>query len=378
MKLPKEFSLGEIAAAVGGRVEGPPETKVVNVAESPFQAGPGDLALMFDQKLIKRISECRASAVVVPEGVKTDLPSVVVQRPLLALQRMLAALQPKRFQPGPGIHPSAVVDSSCQLGEGVAVGAGVVLGPGTKVGKGTIIMPGCLIGGKVTIGENCLLHQGCLVADYVQIGNRVVLQQGASIGSDGFGYVTERPSNMERRMAGNNELSDDPNPLLKIPQIGTVIIEDDAEIGSNATIDRATIGATVIGKGSKIDNLVMVAHNVRMGREVIVVSLSGIAGSVTLGDRAIIAGHVGIKDHLSVGKDAIVEGKAAVMRDIPEGEVVVGVPAIPVKEHFTQLAITRKGPKMYDELRQLQKRVTELERLLEERQLARAGEDDRH
>jgi UDP-3-O-[3-hydroxymyristoyl] glucosamine N-acyltransferase len=192
------------------------------------------------------------------------------------------------------------------------------------------------------------------------------MQQGASIGSDGFGYVTQNMSNLEKRMAGRTDLSDEPNMPLKIPQIGTVIVEDDVEIGSYTTIDRATMGATTIGKGTKIDNLVMIAHNVRLGKEVLIVSQTGVAGSVVVGDRVVIAGHVGIKDHLNIGKDAIVEGKAGVMKDVGEQEVVVGSPALPAREFMSQYAVFRKGPQMYDELRALKKRVEELEKLCQQ------------
>lgn len=369
MKLPREFSLAEIAAVTGGKVEGPSDIKVHSVALSPWEAQPGQLALIFDLKLLRHLDTCKASAVVVPPGVKVDFPKVVVQRPLLALQKMLSAVAPRRYFPEPGIHPSAVVDESCQLEEGVAIGPKVVVGPGTKIGKGTRIMAGCVIGGQVSIGQNCLLHPGCLIADYVQIGHRVIFQQGASIGSDGFGYVTEKPSNLEKRIAGSRDLSDEPNPHLKIPQIGTVIIEDDVEIGSNATIDRATMGATIIRQGTKIDNLVMIAHNCQIGKESIIVSLSGLAGSTHIGERAIIAGQVGIKDHIRIGKDVIVEAQSGVMRDIEDMEVVCGSPAVSHREFMTTVAMNRKGEQIYRDLRALQKQVARLESQLAQRQL---------
>ncbi|MBI4533328.1 MAG: UDP-3-O-(3-hydroxymyristoyl)glucosamine N-acyltransferase [Candidatus Melainabacteria bacterium] len=371
MKLPKELSLGEIALLVGGRVEGPPHIRVSRLSTSPLLACDGDLTIAFDPKVLREISHCRASGIVVPEGVKTSLPTIVVERPLLALQKMLSTIAPKRYLPEPGIHPTAIVHPTCDVSPDVGIGPLVVVGPKTKIGRGTRIMSGCIIGGEVAIGEDCLFHPGCLIADYVQIGNRVILQQGASLGADGFGYVTERPSNMELRMAGIQELSDEPNPLIKIPQIGTVVIEDDVEVGSHATIDRSTMGATVIGAGSKIDNLVMIAHNSKIGKEAIIVSMTGIAGSVTIGDRAILAGHVGVKDHINIGKDAIIEGKAGVMKDVADGEVVVGSPAMPAREYFTQIAHIRKSPKIYSELKALQKKVAELEALLANHQLAR-------
>jgi UDP-3-O-[3-hydroxymyristoyl] glucosamine N-acyltransferase len=374
MKLPKELSLAEIAHLVNGKVQGSPATKVSAVALDPFKAKDGELAIVFDPKLIRRLGECTATALVVPEGVKTDLPRVEVVRPLLALTKMLAAVAPKRFLPAAGIHPTAIVDPSCEIGENVAIGPYVVIGPHTKIGNNTVVMASCVIGGAVEIGQNCLLYPSCLIADYIRIGNRVILQQGASLGSDGFGYVTERPSNLELKMTGSKDFSDDPNPLLKIPQIGTIIVEDDAEIGSYTTIDRATMGATIIGQGSKIDNQVMIAHNTRIGREAIVVAHASIAGSCVIGDRAVLAGHCAVKDHIKIGKDAIVEGASGAMRDVPDNGVVAGTPAIPAREYFTILAHERKLPELSSELKELKKKVAQLEALLSERRLVAQGE----
>jgi UDP-3-O-[3-hydroxymyristoyl] glucosamine N-acyltransferase len=228
-----------------------------------------------------------------------------------------------------------------------------------------------MIGGKAKIGEDCLIHQGVMIADYVKIGNRVILQQGASIGADGFGYVTARPSNLEMRQNGdlNAQLSEEANPLIKIPQTGTVVIEDDVEVGSNTCIDRATMGATVIGAGTKIDDMVMIAHNCRFGRECIVVAGTAIAGSCTFGDRVVLAGQVGIKDHIRVGKDAMILAQAGVMEDVAAAAVVVGSPAIPVKEKFTQIAYTKKLPSMAKELKEMRKKIEQLEKALLERQL---------
>lgn len=358
------MSLAEIAQLIGGKVEGDGSIKVSEFATAPTTAKAGQIAIIFDAKLVKHIAACQASAVVVPDGIKTDLPKIVVKRPLLAMQKILAALQPKRYLPEAGVHPTAVVAADAELAEGVAVGPLVVIGPQTKIGRGTKIMAGTIIGGKAVIGENCLFHPGCLIADYVQIGNRVIMQQGASIGSDGYSYVTERPSNLERRVAGIKELDTEPNPHLKIANIGTVIIEDDVEVGSNATIDRATIGATIIGKGTKIDNLVMIAHNCRVGKEVLMVAQTGVAGSCNIGDRAILAGQSGIKDHINIGADVVLEAKTGVMKDIEAGQVYCGTPAFPMREFFEQVAHLRKAPQVFSEVRALQKKVAELEAMI--------------
>jgi UDP-3-O-[3-hydroxymyristoyl] glucosamine N-acyltransferase len=362
-----EMTLAQVAAVIGGRVQGPADLKVSSVAPSPMSATSSDLAFIFEKELLKRLSDCHAAAIIVPEGVEADRPLIFVERPTLAIQKMLSAAPTSRHFPPKGVHATAIIDPSVELGEGVAIGPYVVIGPKTKIGARTIIMASTVIGGDVKIGDNCLLHPACLIADAVVIGNRCILQQGANVGSDGFGYVTERPSNMELKIAGKTEgFSDKPNPLLKIPQLGTVVIEDDCEIGSCATIDRGTLGATHIGAGSKIDNLVMVAHNCRIGREVIVVGQAAIGGSTKIGDRAIIAGNAGIKDHTDIGSDAIVSAMAGVMKDIPANDVQVGVPALPMREFFTQVAHIKRLPKLNSDLKALQKRVAELEKKLAE------------
>lgn len=370
MKLPKDLSLKEIAFFIGGKVEGNADTKVSTFAMNPLNAKEGDLAVLFDKAYLKRIDECKATAAIVPTGTKCSMPHITVDRPLLAMQRMLGAMQPKRFLPPKGIHPTAVVDETATLGEGVALGPHVVVGPGSSIGDNTIVMANCVIGGKVTIGRNCLLHPGVLVADYTQIGNRVIMQQGASVGSDGFSYVTEKTSNIERRLAGIKELSKEQNSNLKIPNIGNVVIEDDCEIGANATIDRATVGSTKIGAGTKIDNLVMIAHNCNIGKDVLVIAHSAVAGSCKIHDRAILAGQVGLKDHITIGADAIIEAQAGVLSDIAEDAVVVGSPAMNAREHLTNVAYSRKGEQMYKQLRALQKKVDELEAKLNGKAMA--------
>ncbi len=365
MRLPMEMTLAQVAQVIGGRVKGPSDLKVSAVAPSPLAATSTDLAFIFEKELLKRLDDCKAAAVIVPEGIEADRPLILVERPTLAIQKMLAAAPNKRHFPAKGIHPTAIIDPSAKLEADVAIGPYVVIGPNTTIGARTKIMASTIIGGDVMIGEDCLFHPACLIADGIQIGSRCIFQQGANVGADGFGYVTERPSNMELKIAGKTEgFSDAPNPLLKIPQIGTVIIEDECEIGSCATIDRATLGATRIGKGSKVDNLVMIAHNVTLGREVIVVGQAAIGGSTKIADRSVVAGNVGIKDHIEIGKDAIVSAMAGVMKDIPEGDVQVGVPAVPIREFFTQVAHVKKLGKMISDMRTLQKKVAELEKAL--------------
>lgn len=364
--------MAQIAGFIGGKTHGPADLAVTGIAVDPFEAVEGDIALVIDKQVIARLNEIKASVVISPFGTEKSHPDraiILVERPKLAIQKICTALQPKKFVPEKGIHPTAVVDPTCEIAETAAIGPLVVIGPNTKVGAGTVIMANSVIGGKVTIGEKCFFHPGCLVADYVKIGNRVTLQQGASIGADGFGYTTEKPANAELMMAGVKELPDVRNPLLKIPQVGIVIIEDDVEVGSNTTIDRATIGATIIGAGTKIDNLVLVAHNCRLGTDTIIVGQTAIGGSCTIGDRAILAGGVLVKDHVKIGKDVIIEGGAAVIKEVPAQEVHAGIPSIPAREHFKSLAQVKRLPRLVDEVKELKQRLVQLEKQLLEKQL---------
>jgi len=371
MKLPTELTLSQIAHIIGGRVHGTPDLKVGSFAISPLAAKEGDIALVFEPALLKVLDQCKASAVIVPEGTQADRPMILVERPTLAIQRILTAVQPKRHAPEKGVHSTAVVDPTAELGEGVAIGAHVVIGPRTKLGAKTKVLPGTYIGADVTIGEDVHISSNCSILDGIKIGNRVILHPGVCLGSDGYGYVTEKVNNMERRIQGIRELSDEANPHLKIPQIGGIVIGDDVEIGANTTVDRATMGATTIGNGTKIDNLVMIAHNCTIGKDVLIIAGTMVAGSCTIGDRAILAGGVGLKDHLKIGKDAILEGRAGAMRDVPEGDVQSGVPCVPHTDHMKQIAAVRRLPQMMSDFKTLQKRVAQLEQQLLERQLSK-------
>lgn len=375
MKLPKEVSIQEVAMLVGGKVSGDATAKAGAVSLSPMEAGEGDVVFLFDPKLLDRIDDCHASIKIIPSGSKCASPCVYVDRPLLALQKVLSFFPAKRYYPEPGIHPTAIVDPSCQLGKDLAIGPYVVIGPHCKIGDKVKIMTGCVIGGEVEIGENSLLYPGCLVADHVKLGKRVILQQGAVLGSDGFAYVTQKESNLERRLRGEFNLVAESNPHLKIPQIGTVVLGDDVEVGSCATIDRATMGATTIGRGSKIDNQAMIAHNAKIGEEVLIIAQVAVAGSCKIGDRSILAGQAGISDHVNVGRDAIVQGTAGVMREVSDEQVVAGTPAIPTKEFMTHAVLSRRLPKMHDDIKKMKKEIEELKALLKHSQFAAAGKD---
>jgi len=364
MRLPQAMNLAQIAGLIGGRVHGDSSILVESVSPSPMNAKAEDLAFVFEQKLVKKLAQCKAIAVVAPFGTEVDYPErniILVERPNLAIQKVLTALAPKRFYPEKGVHATAVIDPSVSLGADVAIGPYVVIGPKSKIGDRTIIMAHCVIGGAVEIGEDCLFHPSCLIADYTKIGKHCIFQQGASMGADGFAYVTEKASNFEKNIAGAKDFSEEANPLLKIPQIGTVVIEDNVEVGSYATIDRATMGATVIGQGTKIDNLVMVAHNNRLGRECLIVGSVSIGGSCTIGDRAVLGGGSNLSDHLKLGNDAVLSGGSGAMRNIDAGEIHAGTPALPARETFAMFANLRRLPRVSEDVKDLKRRIALLE-----------------
>lgn len=337
------LTLGLVAELVSGELRG--DAGVEIRAVSPVSAaGPGDLTWASSPQHASRLAHCGASAVLtLPELEVGSLPAVVCPSPELALAKILTHLQPAIPHPPAGVHAAAIVDPDAVLAADVAVGPGVVIEKGAQIGQHTKLHAGVFIGQDTTIGEDCVIWPNVVVRERCKIGARVLIHPNATIGADGFGY------NLEEGW------------FKKIPHIGTVEIGDDVEIGANACIDRAKCGATFIGRGTKIDNLVQIAHNVRVGEHCCIVSHTGIAGSTELGDHVILAGRVGVKDNISIGAGVQVAACSCIAGDIPAGETVVGIPAKPRSDVFRELAALRRLPDMVKVLRALSKRVEQLE-----------------
>ena len=331
------MNLRELAARLGCTLRGDGAVEVSRV-RGIDDAGPGDLTFVSNPRYAPRLATTRASAVIVRPELDTPLPSLLAANPYHAFARAVALLHPQPAPPA-GVHPTAVVDPTAELGEGVHVGALAVIGCRVRVGARTVIRPHVVLYPEAEVGEDCVLHSGVQVRERCRLGHRVIVQNGAVIGADGFGY---RPDPQGRG-------------LVKIPHIGTVQIGNGVEIGACSCVDRAKFGATVIGDGSKIDNHVQIGHNCRIGRCVIICGMGGIAGSVTIGDGAIIAGHVGIADNLTVGAGARIGAKSAVMSDVPAGEVWSGVPAAPHGEQLRVWASARQLPALVREFRRSHK-----------------------
>jgi UDP-3-O-[3-hydroxymyristoyl] glucosamine N-acyltransferase len=337
-------TLTELAQRLGCRLEGDGGVEVVRVAGIE-DAAPGEVTFLANARYASRLAATRASAVIADESVNGAPCAILRTRePYLAFAEAVALLTPPR-RPAPGISPLAVVHPSAVLGPDVTIGPFVAIGRGARIGAGTIVDSHTSIGDAAAIGAGCVIHSHVAIRDDVEIGNRVVIQDGAVIGSDGFGFA--------RRQDGTHR---------KIPQVGRVVIEDDVEIGANSTVDRPAVGETRIGAGAKIDNLVQVAHGVKIGRNVLLAAQVGIAGSTVLEDDVVMAGQSGATGHVRLGRGAIVGAKSAVTKDVDAGEHVAGVPAGDVAEWRESVVLLRKLPELRKLVAALESRLAALER----------------
>jgi len=338
----RSYSLLEIAEAVGGRVVGDAGTVITGV-NSVDQAGPGQITWISDERFARRAASSRAGAFLTrPEWLPEGRSGVVVDRPEVAIIRVLEMFAEPPERPAAGVHPTAVVAESARLGEGVCVGPNAVISDEVEIGDGTVIHAGVFIGRGVRIGTGCVLWPNVVVRERCIIGDRVVIHPNATIGADGFGY---------QFVDGKH---------LKIPQIGNVVIEDDVEIGAGACIDRAKFGSTVIGAGAKIDNLVQVGHNVKVGRGCILVAQVGIGGSAEVGPYSVLGGKAGIRDHVRLGSQVRVAACCCVPSDLSDGVEVAGVPAVEARQWKRQQAALHRLPRLLEQMRALAGQVADL------------------
>jgi len=351
MPTSRRFTLREIAEHVGGAVLGEPQVAITGVS-NPAGAGPGDLVFVEDESYLASLGSSRAAAAIIAEGI--DLPpgmsGIRVRHPALAMARALEILFPpeRTFRE---VSPQAFVGRGVVLGEDVGIGPGVYLGDGVRIGRGTEIHPGTTIGRGASIGQDCVFYSGVHIYQGVSIGNRVRLHSGCVIGADGFGFIQERVESFP----------EEPIRQHKVQQVGTVVIEDDVEIGANTTIDRAALEVTSIGKGTKIDNLVMIGHNVRIGRHVILVAQCGIAGSSVLEDYVTLGGQSGVVGHIRLGRGAMAAAQSGVTKSVPAGLTVWGMPAFDIRRARKALALLEHLPEYRKLLLELEERLDRLE-----------------
>jgi len=337
---------GSIAASIGAELIGRSDLSITGV-DSLEHAGPGSLTFVRSSKYASRWAASNADAALVTRGIDveghdpTRRALLIVENADAAMIVLLRLFTPTKPRPIPGIHPTAIVDPTAIIGQGVHVGPFCCIGAGTTIGDGSVLSSHVFLGDNVSVGTITTLHTGVKVLDGCTIGSACALWPNVVIGADGFGYIP----------------APDGRGLLKIPHVGGVTIGDQVEIGAGSCIDRGKFGQTTVGDGTKIDNLVQVGHNVRIGRGCIICGMSGLAGSVTLGDGVVIAGHVGITDNITIGSRATVTAKSAVMCSIPPGQVWFGYPARPHLEHKRALALMYKLPALNRAVRALQTRL---------------------
>jgi len=337
--MPTRWPLGELAARLQCRLDGDPGLEITRVATLDA-AGPGDLSFFANPRYLRALRGTKATAVVLGEEAPAAPCAMLRTRlPYLALARALQVLVPSP-RVAPGVHPRAWVADTARVAPDATIGPFVSVEDGAVIGPRTIVHAHVSVGPGAVIGADCRIHAHVSIREGVVLGDRVVLQDGVVVGGDGFGFA--------RRADGTHE---------KIPQIGRVVIGDDVEVGANTTIDRPALGETCIGSGTKIDNLVQVAHGVTLGRNVLLAAQVGIAGSATLEDDVMLGGQVGVAGHITLGKGASAVGQSGITNSLPPGAFVSGYPAIDNRQWLRACAVFKHLP-------ELKRSVTRLESLL--------------
>jgi UDP-3-O-[3-hydroxymyristoyl] glucosamine N-acyltransferase len=334
--------LAELAARLDCRLEGDGDAEITRVTGIQ-DAGPGDVTFLANRKYDKLLPQTRASAVIARDDAPAA-PCAMLRAadPYLAFARAVGIFAPEN-RPRPGVDRLAAIATDAPIGRDVSIGPFVVVGDGAVIGDRTVVYPNVTIGAGARIGVDCVIHSNVAIRERVTIGDRVVLQNGVVIGSDGYGFV--------RRGDGTHE---------KIPQVATVVIEDDVELGANTTVDRPAVGETRIKTGTKIDNLVQIAHGVTVGRNVLMAAQVGIAGSTVVEDDVMFGGQVGVGGHLTIGRGAIAVGQSGVTNSLDPGAMVAGYPAIDAPDWRRASAVFRRLPELKRRIEALESRLAEL------------------
>ncbi len=369
------MKLGELADLTGARVEppssnaepnrsekkpgssisgrGPSSVEVVSAdleltgAAGLDDATHGQVTFLANPRYTPRVKTTKASAIYLGEDVDAGRNDIVILRakdPYLAYTRALRLFHPEP-EVEPSIHPTAVIDSTAKIAEDVWIGPNVVIGPRAQISGGVRIYPNVTIYEDVSIGSDSIVHAGSVIRERTIIGERVVIYNNVVVGCDGFGYA-----------------KDEQKRWLKIPQTGRVVIEDDVEIGAGTTIDRASVGESRIGRGTKIDNLVQIGHSCTVGEDTLLCAQVGLAGSSHIGDRVVLAGQAGVAGHLKIGNDVVLTAKSATSHDVPDGKVISGIPAFDNKDWLRATAAFRRLAEMQRTIRELKQRLLAIDK----------------
>jgi len=339
----RTYTVGQLADIVGGKVRGDAAIVIQGVADVS-EAGPTDATWVNREKYADKLKSSRAGTVLIPTDFgETRMPAILCEKIEPSVAKLLGAFASPVSRPETGIHPSAVIHPSARIGANPSIGPHVVIDADVSIGSSCVIHAGVFIGRGTMIGDDCLLWPNVVIRDGCRLGHRVNIHPNSVIGSDGFGYYFDQ---------GRHN---------KIPHVGGAILEDDVEIGACTCVDRSKFGHTVVGAGTKIDNLVQVAHNVRIGRHCVLVGQTGFAGSVRTGDYCVFGGRSCALDNVAIGDRVTVAGLAIVDKDIPDGLMVSGFPARDHREELRERALVRRLPKLVEQLKELIHRVEQLE-----------------
>ncbi|HEY2971981.1 MAG TPA: UDP-3-O-(3-hydroxymyristoyl)glucosamine N-acyltransferase [Pyrinomonadaceae bacterium] len=338
------MKLSELAALTAAQTDKASADLEITGAAGLDDAGAGDVTFLANPRYTPRVNTTQASAIYLSEDAQIDreIPVLRARDPYLAYTRALRLFHPEA-QFTPFVHETAVIDPSATVAENVWIGAGVVIGPSSRIAAGVRLYPNVTIYEEVAIGKDSTIHSGAVIRERSQVGERVVIHNNVVVGCDGFGYA-----------------KDEQKRWLKIPQAGRVVIEDDVEIGAGATIDRASVGESRIGRGTKIDNLVQIGHSCTVGEDTLLCAQVGLAGSSHIGNRVILAGQAGVAGHLTIGDDVVLTAKSATSHDVPAGKVISGIPAFDNRDWLKSTAAFRRLGEMQRRIRELEKKIAEL------------------
>lgn len=344
-------TLGELAKYVSGKITGNNDI-VIRSASTLGRAGQGDISFLANAKYERQLYSTKASAVIVGREIKTSVPLLVADDPYYAFMQIVVLLHGHRKHKKVGIGRRACISDKAKVGVDCNIHDYVTISDDSRVGDGCIIYPGAYIGQKVYIGNDCIIYPNVAIYDGCKMGNHVIINANSTIGEDGFGYASHQGAHH------------------KIPHIGIVVIEDDVEVGAGCAIERGTLGDTVIGRGTKLGDLITIGHGTKIGDHCLLVAQVGIAGSTTLGNHCVLGGQVGVVGHITIGNNVTVAAQSGVINDIPDGKVVVGAPAIEAKRGRRAYSMIEHLPEIRQSIRQLQKQLDQLE------QAAESGSDE--
>ncbi|WP_134681378.1 UDP-3-O-(3-hydroxymyristoyl)glucosamine N-acyltransferase [Paracoccus ravus] len=356
-----KLTIAELAKALDARHWGNGDLVIHGAAEAG-QAGAGQISLATTPAYAERLTP-GAMAIIAEDMDPQALglsAAILVRRPRVAMAGLTRAFD-RGLEIAEGIHPTALIDPSAEIDDGAAIGPYVVIGPRVRIGSGASIAAHVTIGRDTVIGKDALLHPGARVAHEVTLGDRVILHPGASVGADGFSFVTPEKSGVEeiRETLGEREMIREQH-WTRIHSLGGVEIGDDVEIGANATVDRGTIRATRVGRGTKIDNLVQIGHNCIVGEDCMLCGQVGVAGSTRIGNRVVLGGQVGVSDNIFVGDDVIAGGSTKIFTNAPAGRVLLGSPAVKMETHVEAQKNIRRLPRLYAQVAELRETVKKL------------------